>query len=163
MWKVYLPRVPCEDWARILLPWVFSGHVRRSFEEGEIRHSISKPIQERNWFKRHLNWTAYLSSFITSTLVIITRLSWGLYPNYVALSIIFTLVSALIFILLWVWLLKSKKRSLWWLLLAFVNGILTYYAWWPILPNILLISYFFMSNKTLDIYQQPEDDMEPQP
>jgi hypothetical protein len=124
---------------------------------------ISKPIQERNWFKRHLNWTAYLSSFITSTLVIITRLSWGLYPNYVALSIIFTLVSALIFILLWVWLLKSKKRSLWWLLLAFVNGILTYYAWWLILPNILLISYFFMSNKTLDIYQQPEDDMEPQP
>lgn len=141
------------------------------FPNGEgLNTETSLSQQERNWFKRHLNWTALLSSIITTPLLALVAQGWKdsfINGSVVAIEIVLTLVAVCIFIPLWVWLLRSKERSLWWLLLVPINYIMAYYLsdLWSIMiiiPNILLVCYYFMSNKTLDVYQQPADNTEPE-
>jgi len=151
-------------------PECFQNMSEKAPRKKKSRRTISNSVQERNWFKRHLNWTAFLSSFITTPLLALVAQGWRdsfINGSVVAIEIVLTLVAVCIFIPLWVWLFRSKERSLWWLLLVPINYIMAYYLsdLWSIMiiiPNILLVCYYFMSNKTLDVYQQPEDNTEPE-
>jgi len=80
-----------------------------------------------NWFQRHLNWTwvivVLVGSFVIGLvfgLVVGLENPYALYTSYGALYWLSYLLSLLLWIIISVWVLRRKNRSLWWLLVFLV-------------------------------------------
>jgi len=80
-----------------------------------------------NWFQRHLNWTWFLAAIVGSYVL---GLIFGLiagstnpYAFYTSLGTLYWLMyslSALLVLIISIWVLRRKSQSLWWLLILLV-------------------------------------------
>ncbi len=83
--------------------------------------STPPEAKELNWFYRHLNWTYILGYVLVLVLCFIAGLILGTIDPYVADETVDLVAYLIVFIVMLpmsIWVLKRKKRSLWWLLLA---------------------------------------------
>jgi hypothetical protein len=80
-----------------------------------------------NWFQRHLNWTWFLVAIVGSYVIgLIFGLAAGStspYAFYTSLGTLYWLMyslSALLVLIISIWVLRRKNQSLWWLLILFL-------------------------------------------
>jgi len=83
---------------------------------------VEAGLREMNWFQRHLNWTALLALVGSYALSLMGSfaLVFGGATGVAAVAGAATagVVSLVVLVLTWGWVLSRKNRSLWWLLLA---------------------------------------------
>ena len=70
-----------------------------------------------NWFERHINWTVVLN-YVLITMVVYMLAVEDSFTDYSFGSWVIWLCVWTLFI--WIWALRKKKRSLWWLLSLFL-------------------------------------------
>jgi len=84
--------------------------------------SIPQKAKGASWFKRHLNWTYIFALLCVGAVAGIVALSAGFCEdrNYLVMwwvfSILFIVVLVIGYVIATIWLLKQKRRSLFWLL-----------------------------------------------
>ena len=93
--------------------------------------SGTQKVDRPNWFKRHLNWTSVLSFIVYYPICFLVGFILGIiiYTSdpYISeeaiegISYLFTFIIALAWLVpIHGWILKQKKRRLWWLLILLV-------------------------------------------
>ena len=93
---------------------------------------VEAGLPKKNWFERHLNWTVVIASFIPVLIGNITILTVAYFPNLFSDVAIFILVTVgfiaypIIILVVGIWALRQKGRSLWWLFLVVPFGWLPY-------------------------------------
>jgi len=110
-------------------------------EKQRYVHQPDAHSKEKNWFERHLHWTAvltFLGAAIIVGLFYIFYITIDPYMSLTTQSIIDYLVAVIVLAIGWGWVLRQKQRSLAWLLLA----IFVPFGW---------LSIFLLENKSRQV------------
>lgn len=78
-------------------------------------HQPAAPLEERNWFERHLNWTMVLAGVGVYVVNFTIYISYRELVGGELVGIGYPIVDVAILALVWGWTLRKKNRSLWWL------------------------------------------------
>lgn len=118
--------------------------------EGKRRyiHRLDAPSKKRNWFERHLHWTAvltFLGAIVIVGLVYAFYMTVDPYMSIETQGIIDFLIAAIVIAIGWGWVLRQKRRSLAWLLLA----IFVPFGW---------LSIFLLENKSQQLSLEEADE-----
>jgi fatty acid desaturase len=117
------------------------GQSLAGFDLEEKQRYVNRPeapSKKKNWFERHLHWTAvltFLGAAVAVGSVYAFYITLDPYISLEAQTAIDCLVASIVLAIGWGWVLRQKQRSLTWLLLA----IFVPFGW---------LSIFLLENKS---------------